>query len=137
MSGHVGWGCGGRVDATLAFECPTCKAGEGDLCVYVTPNVSEEDLERWPYLAPQVNRAGKPTKVPHQARYAAMHTYYGTQSQAAKARAHTVRAMAERDARTRAMRDLIEIRDAMRRQDARDYNELHAWLRQHAHILCT
>lgn len=133
--GLSGWGYGGRADATLSFDCTTCGARPGDLCVYVAPRISDEDLVRWPYLSVRADQAGKTTQVPHQARYAAVHDALNTRSHYAKTKAREAQVKRERNAASIAIRDMYEIRRAMQEQDRRDYNALHVWLRAYGDIL--
>lgn len=134
----IGWGVGGRVDATLAYKCPTCGAMERDVCTYVAPAIpAGKDPNRWPHLKRLVDRAGKPTKVPHQARYRAMHDYQGTQSQTSLSRAAAGRRRARMNEDARVIARVFAVRDAMQAQDKRDYDELLAWIKDHGHILCS
>jgi hypothetical protein len=123
------WGVGGKVDATLAYKCPTCGAVAGEICTYVAAPAAA----RWPYNA---DRVGKPTRVPHRDRYRAMHSYQGTQSQVTKSRIATARREARLGADARAIARVFAVRDAIQAQDRRDYDELYAWVKDYGHILC-
>jgi hypothetical protein len=127
---------GGKVDATLAYKCPTCGAVEREICTYVAPNVDGKDLTRWPHLKKVVDRAGKPTLVPHQSRYRAMHSYQGTQSQTTKSRIAAARRKSRMNEDARVIARVFAVRDAMQAQDRRDYDELYAWVKDYGHILC-
>jgi hypothetical protein len=134
---NIRWGVGGRVDATLAYRCPTCGARERDVCRYVAPAIAEgKDINRLPSLREQIDRAGKPTIVPHQARYRAMHAYQGTRSQSALARIAAARRKTKMSEDAVAIARVFAIRDAMQAADRRELDQLHAWLKDFGHILC-
>jgi hypothetical protein len=126
----LNWGVGGLVDATLAYVCPTCKAGVGKVCTY-KPNAYATDLRRF------VDREGLPTKSPHATRYQVMHEYQGTQSQVARNRERKAYKNAQLYAIQRRKWELRSVRAAMRDYDVNETHQLRVWLADFADILCT
>lgn len=118
------WGGGGLIDASLAYECPTCKAGVREKCVYVTANSYYSD-----------QRPGMHTQVPHRARFTAMHAYQGTQSQVTRAKAHAIRAAERKTAWVRSEVRTRSIRAALREFDMREYRDMHSWLAEYGPVL--
>jgi hypothetical protein len=125
----LSWGVGGLVDATLAYVCPTCGAGKGQVCTY-KPDACDADLRRY-------NRRGLPTKSPHASRYQVLHEHRGTQSQVARNRERNAYKNAELAAILRGRRELKSVRAAMRDYDVNESHQLRVWLADHWDILCT
>jgi hypothetical protein len=125
----LSWGVGGLVDATLAYSCPTCGAGKGQVCTY-KPEASDADLRRY-------NREGLPTKSPHATRYQVLHRHRGTQSQVARNRERNAHKNAQLYTIQRRKWELQSVRNAMRDYDVNESHQLRVWLADHWDILCT
>jgi hypothetical protein len=119
LARHWG-GSSGRADATLAVKCPECGKPKGEICVFVAPKPGSAGY--YQNQRDKIARAGKPTLVPHQARYDALRL--------SENRAHWAAVRAERLAQLpRPDPEILAAQDAMRAADRREYVQLALWLR--------
>jgi hypothetical protein len=116
----------------LTVSCPDCQARKGKGCTYLWPkdwDGSPRVRHDWltPGILALMDRAGTPTKRPHNSRYQKA----WAKEQADRYHART----AERAARNAAGRDREAILRANADAVAAEQRALMAWLRQHAHVL--
>lgn len=116
----------------LSVSCPDCKARKGKPCVYIWPkdwDGSPKVRHSWTSVAvqAQMDKAGTPTKRPHNGRYHKIWLKEQVARKKARDAAYAAKNAAGRD------------RDAILRANAQAVSDEHAqlldWLRKNARIL--